>query len=71
MIFASNKMIFLLKIIPKILEKNNKIIIFSSFNLMLDIIEDCLQFKGWYCYERIDTMKKENEKLASINKFVS
>ena len=38
---------------------------------MLDIIEDCLQFKGWYCYERIDTQTKENDKQLSISHFTN
>ena len=52
-IMTSNKLKFLDRIIPKLLQKNHKMLIFSQFVMMLDILGEYLSFRGFH-YERLD-----------------
>ena len=46
---------------------NHRVIIFSQFNMVLDIIEDFLGFRG-FSYERIDGRVRGNERQAAIDR---
>jgi len=69
MIQSSNKIKFLVRFIPKLFAKGLKVLIFSQYTMMLDVIEDCILYRGWYCYERLDGRTKGNERQKSIDRF--
>jgi len=50
---CSNKLKFLDRVIPKLLIRNHKMLIFSQFTMMLDIITTFLAYKG-LPFERLD-----------------
>jgi chromodomain-helicase-DNA-binding protein 7 len=50
---ASGKMVLVSKLLEKCKKEGNKVLIFSQFTHMLQLIEDFLKFKD-YKYERID-----------------
>ena len=66
----SNKLTFLERLIPKLLAKSHRLIIFTQFPLMLDFIEQFFIFKDLE-YERIDGATRSSDKKLSVNNFVS
>jgi SNF2 family DNA or RNA helicase len=50
---SSNKLRFLERVMPKLLKKDHKMLIFSQFTMMLDILGEFCKYKG-YAYERLD-----------------
>jgi SNF2 family DNA or RNA helicase len=50
---SSNKVKFLERVLQKILDQGHKVLIFSQFTIMLDILGLFLNFKEW-SYERLD-----------------
>jgi SWI/SNF-related matrix-associated actin-dependent regulator of chromatin subfamily A member 5 len=53
LIEVSGKMIVLDKLLRKLLKENHKILIFSQFTVMLDILEDYCTYRS-YPISRID-----------------
>ena len=53
LIQSSGKMVLLDKLLPKLKNDGHKVLIFSQFRIMLDIIEDYLSHRC-YSYERVD-----------------
>jgi len=65
---SSNKLKFLDKIIPKLLQSDHKVLIFTQFVLMLDIIEEFLIYKG-LDYERLDGTTRNVDRQRVIDNF--
>ena len=65
---GSNKLKFLDKIIPRFLDAGHKILMFTQFVLMLDIVEEFLIFKN-YEYERLDGTTRNIDRQKIIDSF--
>lgn len=65
---ASMKFKFLDKMIPKIIGKGSKILIFTQMTRLLDILEDFLNFRG-YKYCRIDGSTHYIDRESQIERF--
>ena len=68
MIESSGKMVLLDKLLPKLKSQGKKVLIFSQFTKMLDLLEEYLTAK-WYRYERLDGSVKASDRTASIERF--
>lgn len=68
MIESSGKMVLLDKLLPKLKMQGKKVLIFSQFTQMLDLLEEYLHTK-WYKYERLDGSVKASDRTASIDRF--
>lgn len=77
-IAASGKTILLSKMLAKFhsssdafpSQPQHKILIFSQFKIMLDILEDMMNFSH-YSYERLDGSVRGNDRQAAIDRFNS
>jgi SWI/SNF-related matrix-associated actin-dependent regulator of chromatin subfamily A member 5 len=49
LVTASSKLVLLDKILGDILPKGEKVLIFSGFTRMLDILEDFMHLRGYTC----------------------
>lgn len=67
---SSNKLKLVERLIKKLLDSNHKILLFSQYTLMLDIMEVFLKFKEWG-YERLDGQTKIIERQKIIDDFNS
>lgn len=65
---ASGKMTLLDKLLPKLFKDKHRVLIFSQFRIMLDIIEDYLH-NACYSYERIDGSVTGRKRQAAIDRF--
>ena len=54
-------MILLDKLLPKLKNENKKVLVFSQFTYMLNILEEYLSFR-YYKYEKIDGSVKAKER---------
>ena len=70
LIYASGKTILLDKLLPKLLEGEHKVLIFSQMTKMLDILDDYLYSKQ-YKYERFDDDKNFKMRKLAIERFKS
>ena len=61
MVKSSGKLMLLDKLLPKLKADGHRVLIFSQFRIMLNIIEDYIHMRG-YTYERIDGAVKGEEK---------
>ena len=68
LINCSGKMILLDKLLEKIINEDSKVLVFSQFTNMLQLIEQYLKFKG-IPFEKIDGGVKAKERQNSIDKF--
>jgi len=66
---VSGKMLVLERLLPRLFKDNHKVLLFSQFTTMLDIIEDwASQLHGWeFC--RIDGSVGQDERQRQINAF--
>ncbi|XP_042050500.1 ISWI chromatin-remodeling complex ATPase CHR11 isoform X1 [Salvia splendens] len=64
----AGKMVLLDKLLPKLKERNSRVLIFSQMTRLLDILEDYLMFRG-YLYCRIDGNTGGEDRDASIEGF--
>ncbi|KIO32390.1 hypothetical protein M407DRAFT_214347 [Tulasnella calospora MUT 4182] len=66
---ASGKMLLLNRLLDELFSRKHKVLIFSQFTTMLDIIEDwATQFKGWdVC--RIDGSTTHEERKSEMDRF--
>ena len=53
MVKSSGKLMLLDKLLPKLQADGHRVLIFSQFRIMLNILEDYLELRG-YTYERVD-----------------
>ncbi|KAJ9098069.1 hypothetical protein QFC19_006504 [Naganishia cerealis] len=66
---ASGKMLLLNRLLDALFERGHKVLIFSQFTTMLDVIEDwATEFKGWPIF-RIDGSTKQPDRLRQMNDF--
>ncbi|KAK9833308.1 hypothetical protein WJX81_005199 [Elliptochloris bilobata] len=65
---ASGKMLLLHKLLPKLRREGHKVLIFSQFTRMLDILEDYLAVAQYPC-ERIDGSVGLRERQAAIDRY--
>ncbi|KAE9594614.1 hypothetical protein Lal_00037471 [Lupinus albus] len=68
LITNAGKMVLLDKLLPKLKERDSRVLIFSQMTRLLDILEDYLMFRG-YLYCRIDGNTGGDERDASIEAF--
>ncbi|GLE01971.1 hypothetical protein PINS_up010809 [Pythium insidiosum] len=68
LIQASGKTVLLDKMLTKFRAEKKKVLIFSQFKIMLDIIEDLCQMRG-YSIERMDGSVRGNTRQAAIDRF--
>eukprot|EP00884_Botryococcus_braunii_P005939 jgi/Botrbrau1/15346/Bobra.0289s0003.2 len=68
LINASGKMILLKKLLPKLHDEGRKVLIFSQFKIMLDVLEDAFRMMG-YPTERIDGGVAQRDRQAAIDRF--
>ncbi|KAF4748573.1 choline dehydrogenase 7, partial [Perkinsus olseni] len=64
----SGKMVFLEKLLPRLKEDGQKVLIFSQMTRMLDIIQDYLRWRG-YMSERLDGSSSSADRQAAIDRF--
>ena len=65
---SSGKFILLDKLLPKLKEDGHRVLIFSHFTSMLDIIEDYLELRG-YSFDRIDGSIIGRSRQLAIDRF--
>lgn len=69
LVSASGKMQLLDRLVPSLLEKNHKILIFSQFKVQLDIIAEwATTLRSWDCC-RIDGAMSQSDRQEQINAF--
>ena len=68
LIQQSNKVKFLDRILPRLLDMKHKMLIFSQFTMMLDLIQRYLQGRGW-SFERLDGTTSIMERQRIIDTF--
>jgi superfamily II DNA or RNA helicase len=68
LINSSGKMVFLDKLLEKLRRERSKILIFSQFTMMLDLIEDYLRWRQ-YSFERLDGAVKGQQRQEAVDRF--
>ncbi|KAK4265692.1 hypothetical protein QN277_026709 [Acacia crassicarpa] len=68
LITHAGKMVLLDKLLPKLKERDSRVLIFSQMTRLLDILEDYLMYRG-YQYCRIDGNTGGEDRDASIDTF--
>ncbi|WOH12962.1 hypothetical protein DCAR_0832471 [Daucus carota subsp. sativus] len=68
LITSAGKMVLLDKLLPKLKERDSRVLIFSQMTRLLDILEDYLMYRG-YLYCRIDGNTGGDDRDASIDAF--
>jgi SNF2 family DNA or RNA helicase len=67
-VLSSGKMVLLDKLLPKLKQEGHKVLIFSQFVKMLDLISDYCDFRS-FKYERLDGRVRGNERQKAIDRF--
>lgn len=67
-VLSSGKMVLLDKLLPKLKQEGHKVLIFSQFVKMLDLISDYCDFRS-FNYERLDGRVRGNERQKAIDRF--
>ncbi|KAH7482156.1 hypothetical protein KRP22_009845 [Phytophthora ramorum] len=65
---TSGKLVLLDKLLPRLKETGHRVLIFSQFKIMLDILQDYLALRRYIC-ERIDGNITGNERQSAIDRF--
>ena len=65
---SSGKLVLLDKLLPRLQEKGHRVLMFSQFKIMLDILEDYLSARGWNT-ERIDGSITGRRRQMAIDRF--
>ena len=68
-IAASGKLVLLEKLLIKMQREGHRVLIFSQFVLVLDLLQEFCDYKK-YTYERLDGGVRGNEREAAIDRFV-
>lgn len=68
LIQSSGKLILLDKLLPKLQKDGHRVLIFSQFRMMLNLLEDYLSGKG-YSYERVDGTITGRKRQAAIDRY--
>lgn len=67
---SSGKMTLLDKLLPKLHKDGHRVLIFSQFRMMLDLIEDYLHTAGYF-YERVDGSIVGKQRQAAIDRYMA
>ncbi|KAL2006421.1 hypothetical protein VTN00DRAFT_9089 [Thermoascus crustaceus] len=71
LVTASGKMLLLDRLVPCLMSKGHKILIFSQFKTQLDLLQDwATQLRSWHCC-RIDGAVSQEDRRAQIKAFNS
>jgi chromodomain-helicase-DNA-binding protein 7 len=65
---ASGKLVLLDKLLPRLKEGGHRVLIFSQFKMMLDVLEDYLNLRSFRC-ERIDGSITGKKRQMAIDRF--
>ena len=65
---SSGKMTLIAKLLPKLKSQGKKVLIFSQFTIVLDLLEDYLHEMS-YEFERLDGSTSQAERQAGIDRF--
>src|SRR5690606_27249446 len=65
---ASGKLVLLDHLLPKLKEQGHRVLIFSQFVKMLDILEDYIRWRGFE-YERMDGSMPASRREQAIARF--
>ncbi|GMF11826.1 unnamed protein product [Phytophthora lilii] len=65
---TSGKLVLLDKLLPRLKDTGHRVLIFSQFKIMLDILQDYLALRRYNC-ERIDGNITGNERQSAIDRF--
>ncbi|KAL3915090.1 MAG: hypothetical protein SGILL_005808, partial [Bacillariaceae sp.] len=65
---ASGKLVLLDKLLPRLKQDGHRILLFSQFKIMLDILEDYLDARE-YKFERIDGSITGHKRQSAIDRF--
>nr|CCA15572.1 CHROMODOMAIN HELICASE DNA BINDING putative [Albugo laibachii Nc14] len=68
LVTSSGKLILLDKLLPLLEKGGHRVLIFSQFKIMLDILQDYLSLRG-FKFERIDGNITGNERQAAIDRY--
>lgn len=70
LIQCSGKLTLLDKLLPKLQADGHRVLIFSQFRMMLDIIEDYMIAKGCFTFDRVDGAVTGRHRQAAIDRFM-
>ncbi|GAX75744.1 hypothetical protein CEUSTIGMA_g3187.t1 [Chlamydomonas eustigma] len=65
---SSGKMVLLAKLLPKLRAEGRRVLIFSQFKIMLDVLEDYIHMMDWPV-ERIDGSVTGRDRQAAIDRY--
>jgi SNF2 family DNA or RNA helicase len=65
---SSGKMVLISKLLPKLKKDGHKVLIFSQFTIVLDLLEDYLHMMN-YEFERLDGSTSQADRQAGIDRF--
>jgi SNF2 family DNA or RNA helicase len=68
MVQSSGKLMLLDKLLPKLKNDGHRVLIFSQFRIMLNIIEDYMNLRG-YSYERVDGEVTGKKRQCAIDRY--
>lgn len=68
MVESSGKLVLLDKLLPKLRADGHRVLIFSQFRIMLDILEDYLNLR-YFTHERVDGAVTGKKRQSAIDKF--
>jgi SNF2 family DNA or RNA helicase len=68
LVMGSGKLILLDKLLPRLKEEGHRVLLFSQFKIMLDILEDYLKARGVQ-FERIDGSITGRKRQQAIDRF--
>ena len=65
---SSGKMVLVSKLLPKLRRDGHKVLIFSQFTMVLDLLEDYLNLMS-YDFERLDGSTSQADRQSGIDRF--
>jgi SNF2 family DNA or RNA helicase len=68
LVSSSGKMLLLDKLLPHLREQGHRVLLFSQFTMLLDLIEEYIELKG-LAYERLDGSVTGDKRQAAIDRF--
>ncbi|CAF3662859.1 unnamed protein product [Rotaria socialis] len=69
LIEASGKLHILDHLLAHLYAKKHKVLLFSQFTMVLDVLQDYLTYREIYKYERLDGSVRSEERFLAINNF--
>ncbi|KOO53197.1 myb domain-containing protein, partial [Chrysochromulina tobinii] len=68
LVASSGKLVLLDKLLPKLQQQGHRVLLFSQFTMLLDLLEDYLKLSR-YSYERLDGSITGEKRQAAIDRF--